>query len=291
MADPYDMRSNIKGKPGSQGTLFQVKDRGLLNPQQRWPQGYTPERLNEVREQTRKVPIAAPPHMYEQPDEDTQREHGVNAFGYRERVNREIAKSTVPASHLEGLGEIHGEPEEGTHGTYWFKRRELAVDLTRPDSGKTLVHELGHHHDNMTGAVNEHLPDVAAKHAMRTWPHEGAPNMSAVHMARSTVESGVVEAVADNYMTEHYRTGGRKSAPVAEGRYEENFSRADRDSHYPGYNDVREPPKSPTEHALQQAQFQPGLFSKAQAEGHPQSALQRRLAAHADAVQNARRGQ
>lgn len=262
-SESYDMRSNIKAKPGSQGTLFQVKDKGVLNPQQRWPQGYTPERLNDVREGLRNTTVTSPPDRFDHPL--------FNEHAYRERLTREIARTTVPAEDLRGLASVHSQPNPGTDGTYWPSRRELAVDLSegdRDNARRTLVHELGHHHDNLFKVSDALLPDVAAQHAVKTWPHEGAPNMSAVYQARSRVAKGVGEAVADNYAEQHFRTGGRKSQGTTTGAYEVSHTPQQMDQHYPGYNAIRPPA------ALQPSQFQPGLFPVPGS----QSELRRRLA-------------
>jgi hypothetical protein len=285
VTDAYDMRSNIKGKPGSQGTLFQVKDKGLLNPQQRWPQGYTPERLNDVRQGLRATPVTPPAHLGVPGDT----EHATERMGYRERLVRSVAKSTVPAEHLPGIKEIHADVEEGTKGTYWPTSRNLAVDMTIPGRDKTLIHEIGHHadnwHDNQTA---RHLPDVAAAHAQKDWPHDTPPNTTAHYQAQAKTSAGVAEAVADNYYEQHYRTGGRKSQGVTGGLYESTFTSDRLNQHYPGYTDVRPTPPSPSLAALQEAQFNPGLFSRAAARGEvTRSPLQRRLAARADANQRA----
>jgi hypothetical protein len=306
------MRSNIKGKPGSQGTLFQVKDKGLLNPQQRWPQGYTPERLNAVRQELRHTPISAPDHMYDQPNEDNQREHGVTSFGYPERVRREIAKTNIPTEHLRGLKGIHGEPDEGTHGTYWkggANDRTIGVDMTQADTDKprfpgfkrtyndiaqTLTHEIGHH-VNMTLAPTPHVTKMVAQiHAMSDAEGRGVPHTETdTAMQYSRVRPGVDEAQADDYLVQYHSTGGRKPKGATEGRYEHNFTEHERLSQSPGYNDVRPPYNNESHQRIrevtQNAQFQPGLFSRdeAQGKGKPMSALQRRLGAHADANQQA----
>jgi hypothetical protein len=316
VADAYDMRSNIKGKPGSQGTLFQVKDKGLLNPQQRWPQGYTPERLNEVREGLSHVPVSPPEHFYHQPQDETLRQHGVNEFGLRERVTRELARTTVPPEHLRNLTDIHGEPAENTHGTYWkgAGRREIGIDMTgethraedipegstlRDEQRKTLVHEIGHH-VNMTLAPRPHEQQLVAqihahndaKKAYENGDREHwEPTATDVAMKYSHVAAGVGEAQADNYMVEHFRTGGRKSTSTVRGAYEETFSPRDRDRQYPGYNDVRSP-QAALNHNQFNEQVQPAMISRVSVErdqeraGH-QTPLQRRLAAQRDAVQNA----
>lgn len=299
MADAYDLRSNIKNKPGAQGTLFQVKDKGLLNPQQRWPQGYTPDRLNAVRAETRSIPISAPDHMYDQPEEDNQRQHGTTSMGYRERVNREIAKTNVPPEHLRRISEINGDPDEGTHGTYWkggAKDRTLAVDMTDRDpheARQTLTHEIGHH-VNMTLAPTPHVHQMVSQihaHDKAKKDYENGdrdhwePTATDTAMQYPRIRSGVDEAQADDYMVKHYSTGGRKPRGATEGRYEQNFSEHQRKTEYPGYNDVRPPQENHGEtwHAMQQNQFQPGLFPKSHGEGN----IRAKIAAQADANRQA----
>lgn len=299
MTEAYDLRSNIKNKPGAQGTLFQVKDKGLLNPQQRWPQGYTPERLNEVRGALARTPITPPDHLYEVPDREAQQEHGTNVFGYRERVKREIAKTTIPTEHLSGLREISGDPDEDTHGTYWkggAKDRVVAVDMTArssDDARKTLTHEIGHHVNmslSPTPHVHELVAQIHAHKAIEGNEWRDKPTETDVHMAKSKVRSGVDEAQADDYLMEHYRSGGRKPQRAMQGAYEENFTEHDRMSRYPGYNDVRPPENTPDHQRsraiMQQAQFQPALLPRGMG-GVSDTALQRRLAAVRDANSHA----
>jgi hypothetical protein len=216
MSEPYDLRSNIKGKPGSQGTLFQVKDKGLLNSALRWPRGYTPERQAEVRDVLSKTPVDAPP--------------GVNPHENRARVEDVIARSTIPVrkdvrhadAHM-GLQQIHGAMAPGTEGTYWPHQRRVAIDLRHPEGERNLVHELGHHADNIHGETNSR----AIAHMQKTDDWTG-----------NTI-SGMGEAVADNYMEEHYRTRGRSPQAVSGGRYEENYTPSVLARKVPGYTSIR----------------------------------------------------
>lgn len=312
MADAYDMRSNLKNKPDAQGTLFKVKDKGLLNPQQRWPQGYTPDRLNEVREGLKAVPVSAPDHFYEQPSDETQKMYGFNEYGTREKVTREIAKTTIPGEHLKGLTGIHGDPDDNTHGTYWkgSGRREIGVDMTGEtgldphEQRKTLVHEIGHH-VNMTLAPTPHVTKLVAQlHATKeaTQQYEEGerphwePTATDVAMKFSRVKDGVGEAQADDYAVEHFRTGGRKSKGTTTGAYEDTFTTHERKKNYPGYNDVRPPQPSGSQRVMQPNQFneqnQPAMISKLTVERDQERAgnrtpLQRRLAAQKDATRQA----
>ena len=259
MTENWNMQSNIKAKPGSQGTLFQPASKSVLNPQQRWPQGYTPERLNEVREGLEKTVVTHPDHLEDSHEPGDYRD----IMGYRERVARSIAKSTVPPEHLEGLKAIHGHPDADDHGTYWPKRKQIGIDMTQGgDIDRTLIHEIGHHvHNDGTtsqGSMTafKEIERVTEKHAWQDKSkYHDKPTGSGFAMAHNKVQAGVHEALADNYLTEHYRTGGRKSEGITEGAYEKNFTSDRREAYYPGYNDVRPPQVSPT---LQGMQFRQG---------------------------------
>lgn len=247
MTEPYDLRSNIKGKPGSQGTLFQVKDKGLLNPQQRWPRGYGPERQGEIRGALDKVDVKGQAHnLFEEQD--------------RAQLTHVIAKSTIPASDLHGLTEIHGRPAEGTQATYWPQARKIGVDLSHQDADRDLVHEIGHHVDQMHGLRDAPLRGATVKNAVAdrsTRGVDGAPTSTDLAYARDRVSYGVREAVADNYYVKHYKTGGRKPQGAEQGRYEDNFTPETLDKKYPGYSDVRPQPGFSN---LNNMQFQGKLF-------------------------------
>lgn len=247
MADAYDLRSNMKDKPGSQGTLFQVRDKGLLNPQQRWPRGYTPERSREVEQAMRTVPVTHPDHM-----EDSHEPGEYHEMGrYRPQLLDVVKRSTVPTEHLEGLREIHGEAGQGHDATYWPNKRTIGIDMTGKSTGekpedqaKALVHELGHHfHMNREPLQSmEDTNRLAMEHASRdkaSW--QAAPTSSGIAMAANKVRPGVDEAHADNYLTEHYRSRGKiaNQAGAKHGAYEENFTHDRLDALYPGYTDVR----------------------------------------------------
>jgi hypothetical protein len=243
----WDLRSNIKAKEGSQGTLFQVADKdALLNPQQRWPRGYTPERQSEVRERLDQVRFTTSNQFTRPRDEAVQ----------RARVTDTVARSTMPARHLALLNQVDDTPMPGTHGTYYPQARRLHVNMSADaESEQTLIHELGHHNANVTpkggDTVRQHVSNLAEtagrdfmpKHADADAPLTG----TARALGAKAVKSGVEEAYADNYMTEHFRTRGRNPKPVTEGRYEANWTAAERQQRYPGYNDVR-PPAALSEH-------------------------------------------
>lgn len=242
----WDLRSNIKAKEGSQGTLFQVADKdALLNPQQRWPRGYTPERQGEIRDRLENVKFTTSNPFTRTRDEAVQ----------RARVTDTVARSTMPARHLSLLSEVHDKPMPGTHGTYYPTEKRLHVDMTAEDTEKTLVHELGHHNANVTArggdTVRSHILRLGEEAGRAFQPEHYPPDRPLTATARAMgsgiVKQGVHEAYADNYMTEHFRTRGRNPQPVETGRYEENWTTEERERKYPGYNDVR-PPAALNEH-------------------------------------------
>lgn len=244
----FDLRSNIKGKPGSQGTLFQVTGKSALNPTLRWPRGYSPERQAEVHSALKATPIDPPDYM-----EDEHEPGDYKALhAYAPRVRDTIARSTVPAEHLQGLKYIHGHPDQGTDGTYWPRRRELAVDMNQPEADEVLIHELGHHADAQHLRTSEHaalrLGQQRAEEKVKADPRlqhhvseTGEVNVNSTRLVNAVreVSYGVGEGVADNYMVEHYRTRGRRPQPTTQGAYEKNFTRDRLDEKYPGYSEMR----------------------------------------------------
>lgn len=207
-SDDWEIRTNIKSKPGSQGTLFQG-GRKELNPQRRWPKGYTPERQADVHGGLAATTVhptvkVNPPRRSDE---------------VRARVVDAVSRSTVPVEHLDGLREIHDQPEKGTEATYWPMRKSLAVDMFHPDGHKNLIHELGHHRDNYT---RESVGMTKA-------------NKDILYSPTGKGRAEAAEAVADNYYVEHHRDLGRNGRPPTQGRYEDTGN-AD---HMPGYRAVR----------------------------------------------------
>jgi hypothetical protein len=245
MTDAYDLRSNIKGKAGSQGTLFQVKDKSLLNPEQRWPQGYTPDRLNTVREATRDIRVS--------PVFASGRSLGELRSGHsHERFDRMIARSTVPTEDLQGLREVDSRAQADHHATYYPREQRIGIRPEIPDHEANLIHELGHHVDNMRarsaetmeGTTRNRIAAVATAHAERDWAargRPGSPNSTALSNAVASVRYGMGEGYADNYYVEHYRSPGRNGQSPAQGRYED-LQGEHLDTGYPGYRDVRPAP-------------------------------------------------
>lgn len=239
-----------KGKPGGQGSLFSVGDKdALLNPQQRWPKGYSPERRDDIREVVDRmgITISGPGHIVRHTEAQKQADPLGRYAVYPEAENRvigHIARSTVPAFHLEGLSSISNNTNEGQSGTYWPSRRALAYNQDRDTADRTLIHELGHHESNMaqTGRIAAEDIGQAAAVQHRTRHEEAGSTLSPEHFSKvkfhkaAQVSRGVEEAVADKYYMEHYRGPGRKRERATQGRYEDT-GHADNEV-YKGYRDV-----------------------------------------------------
>lgn len=229
MSDAWNMQSNIKAKKGSQGTLFQIGNKdSVLNPAQRWPRGYTPERQQAISRSLHATKIfGAEPLAGDDPRK-------------RAQVVDTVARSTVPPGDLYGLKTIHNKPDPGHIATYWPGRREIGIDMDnstvdgedniRKDS-ESLIHEIGHHVDNSTKETRDR-----------------AFALSRDGLEAGRIRAGVSEAVADNYHEKNYRTRGRNPQSDTQGEYEKTFpDPKERDKVVPGYNMVRPP--------LQEKQF------------------------------------
>lgn len=177
----WDMRSNMKAKPGSQGVLFRGGKDQMTDA--KWPRGYTPERLQLARS-------AVDPHnLY------SKGEHGKASTTGPERRDLvdTVARSTVPREHLQDLQFYPGirSLDHGSvvdlRGYYRHQGHRLGASVAdKPqvailkgyETEPTTIHEIGHHVSRMTGQYSGY--DAAAKR-------------------------GKEEAFADDYADKHYR--------------------------------------------------------------------------------------
>lgn len=162
MTEHWNLQSNIKAKNGSQGTLFSG-GKSQMNPQRRWPRGYTPERQKAVHEA---VDVwhskFAPDGDVDDPQENTpQTRH----------VFETLKRSSAPVSDMKGLsievtnprldalggdrtlysttGYYNGNPEG------WLPRGRMT--LSEEAKGPTIIHELGHHASNLAGKMHNRV--------------------------------------------------------------------------------------------------------------------------------------
>jgi hypothetical protein len=227
MAD-YDLRSNIKGKPNAQGTLFRAP-KDLLNPAQRWPRGYTPERQ-------RAVDAALPEEVVG--STSWKPGYGPRYEPYhqmRDKVRQAVARSSVSTQDLTGLRSIDSKPLHGHAATYWPEQQKIGWGLDYQSRNANLIHEIGHHvsfrskeglraaHEHAANLIDSLANTEIVKESVRIRPH-------------------VEEAIADDYAERHFRSDRREKTDVA-APYDARFSQGDLDEHRPGYT-MHRPPKT-----------------------------------------------
>lgn len=168
MTADWNMQTNLKNKPNAQGTLFSG-GKAQMDPAKRYPRGYTPERMREV---TSTVQF---------PDDHYSHEVGRDYYN-RANAMQNVARSTVPASHLEGLT-LKVLPSKGAligggAGVYEDDKRTAKV-LQHSSGTATVIHEIGHHVSSKSNADS--------------------------YGAGTPRERGHEEGFADRYADEHFR--------------------------------------------------------------------------------------
>jgi hypothetical protein len=156
MSADWNLQTNIKARPGSQGTLFSG-GKSQMNPQRRWPRGYTPERQREI---VRSMGYGIVDHTDPAPIDDGR---GEIVPSHAERDVRDaILTSSVPASDVKNLrihivgkegrkyaAEVEADPNvrlsEGTRGLYNNHGRRGEIDVHHEAGAFTVLHEVGHH--------------------------------------------------------------------------------------------------------------------------------------------------
>lgn len=174
----WDMRSNMKAKPGSQGILFRGGKDQMTDA--RWPRGYTPERLHEV------LPSVGGGSKYY-----TRGEEGTHGTGPdRRQLVDTVARSTVPAHHLQNLQFLPGLLSvEGGEAIGSYRRKGTRV-------GEGTAHEHGLH-------LAKGFADTP--HAIHEIGHH-VSHEQADHSGYDTPEErGQEEAFADDYAQQHYK--------------------------------------------------------------------------------------
>ena len=186
----WDVRTNIKAKPGSQGTLFQGGSEQMTDA--KWPRGYTPERLHEVHQvvSPSKRPLRDRPSMGE-----------YDTNGETRKLIDNIARSTVPSEHLQRLqffpGKLDEEMTTGKGDSQMLAgglynkpatpnpNRFGMIRVRRGDADNPVaIHEIGHHASYLAGR-----PDITTR-----------------------TQQGHEEATADAYAETHFRDRrGQKS--------------------------------------------------------------------------------
>lgn len=194
----FEMRTNIKARPNSQGTLFQG---GKPTAEHRWPRGYAPSRMAEAVDRLGGGGVHSRIHLDVDPEENDHDFHPhfnpTSEDHTRRLITEGIARSTTPLHDLTHLNSLTLTNRRmggtlGMHSTYGnfmgISRREITIGphpdgptqreaLAHADS--TLTHELGHHSDSL------HQPDY-------------------IH-----TDQGRLEAQADQHMLDRFRNDPR----------------------------------------------------------------------------------
>jgi len=215
----WDVRTNIKAKPGSQGTLFQGGSEQMTDA--KWPKHYTPERLHEV------LPHVAPYKHGAEGVHDAPAMFEYDTGSERRKLVDTVARSTVPAHHMLGVQFKPGaqvvDMGTGTPGEYAsgdYKRSHPSsparIRITRGHAEThTPIHEIGHHVSFDGG-----LPDRGVI------PYTTAG------------DRGHEEGKADAYAQEHYRD--RRGRPTQVGTYSGGRESDTRPpAFYAGYHQAR----------------------------------------------------
>lgn len=170
----WNLQTNIKAKPNSQGTLFSG-GKSQMNPEKRYKRGYTPERQRAVHE-------AVDVYHSKRGEDGYMEEPHLNTPQTR-HVFETLKRSSAPVSDMRGLrvevttpqlnhwaigdttlysasGYYQGNPEG------WHPRGNMT--LSEAAKGPTIIHELGHHASNLAGT-----PHSAANTPRRRGQEEG----------------------------------------------------------------------------------------------------------------------
>lgn len=249
----FDMRSNMKAAPNSQGTLFQG---GNKTDAHRWPRGYSPTRMQAVKDT---VPVT----MTHGPDAlDMERHsglHGHHELGHpylnpespehTKRLAREpLARSTHPIEDLKGLSMhldfgargANSQVNQNKQAYYDSSTRGMTVNpMTHyPQSGRYGLGAYAHpgFKGPSTGndiALGDHRQALAS--ADTTVLHEAGhhvdmtKNMAEYHeriqkMGKITPTlRGHLESQADASMIEHHRNDPRNQRVTGHDVHRETY--------------------------------------------------------------------
>lgn len=169
------------GKYPQQGTLFRAPK--PVNP---WPRGYTPERMQEVRDS---VLVGAEGSVTAAPFKPGQ----YTGHAGPDQLLQTIARSTAPMDDIapnaftDSIGRRHGRAEIGIRPGYGGQHSFDSYGNSRMNvghkSGDSVMHELGHRASFM--AMTEHSDVASPEHL------------------------GQEEAFADDYRATHFRRDPR----------------------------------------------------------------------------------
>lgn len=259
----FEMRTNIKARPGSQGTLFQG---GKPAPQHRWPRGYSPTRMAQVAGALIHggggVSVTADKDAVLNSEATGISHPHLNVFSgnhTRRLMLEPIARADIPAPYVAALSggihlRVHGDTPQGEAAHYNPETRTINVNrqvwhapervqLAQADA--TLVHEMGHHIDFVHNAY--------AYDAMSRRHPQGFEGIR-----------GMLEANADRAMVERFRNDPRNQRKTGFDVSSHTYGRRGYDSHLrqSGYVDPGKAERPSVVNSQQFGDEQLGLFNR-----------------------------
>jgi hypothetical protein len=220
MAD-WNLQTNIKARPGSQGTLFSGGT-SQMNPQRRWPRGYTPERQREIVRAMGRDSIVD--HTDPEPIDDG-RGNIVPSHATRD-VKDAILTSSVPASDVKNLrihivgdkgrtyaAEVEADPDvrlsEGARGLYNNHGRRGEVDVHHEAGAATVLHEVGHHASMLAGTTHSAYSTVRLRGEEEGFADSYAERHLGTNLRRPRVMHPDDRQGLDDYEPSYGQTGSR----------------------------------------------------------------------------------
>lgn len=166
--DDWDLRSNIKAKPGSQGTLFSG-GRSQMPDRVRYKKGYNPQRQREIEQATGGTGVQS------RIVDRVSRGHGSDTkpdianTPWTRETRETLKRSSVPPEHLSSVfiqrmrrdDPMAGGLLDGANGIYQGIGRSTGNILIAHDAHQpTVLHEIGHHASNLEGTTHSryHAP-------------------------------------------------------------------------------------------------------------------------------------
>jgi hypothetical protein len=159
---PFTGAPRIKNKPNAQGTLFQG-GADQMTDKARYPRGYTPDRMNNVRDQVqvRSVNWGLGDQQARQNGGQYNPLHNPWSPGHTAQlVHEPLARSSMTGAQMRGMSvEVHAQPHDrgkGLLGQYDSMTKKVSIypHPNHDDEGadndmasSTLLHEAGHHAD------------------------------------------------------------------------------------------------------------------------------------------------
>ena len=247
----FDMHTNMKAAPNSQGTLFQG---GNKTDAHRWPRGYSPTRMQAVKDT---VPVTMT-HNPDALDESRHTLKGHHEMGHpylnpdspehTKRLAREpIARSDHPVEALKGMSVhmdfgvrgVNSAINKNRQAYYDSSTRGVTVNPMHTMQGDYLLGGYAHPkwngvttgQDEMVGQHHEAMPTADSVLMHEVGHHvDMSKNMAEYHAQiqgnggkMPDALRGHLESNADTSMTEHFRNDPRNQRRTGHDVHRETY--------------------------------------------------------------------